>query len=95
MLVHNQEINTGGFMYKNNDEAIDLEAKRLLDNGIYTDLEKAYSEAEKIITEIRVEFKKKQEKKEFRSRIKSIKRALSDDEFRNNVPYNHRNQWSK
>ncbi|HBR2818815.1 TPA: hypothetical protein L9Q46_005339, partial [Klebsiella pneumoniae] len=46
-------------MYKNHDEAIDLEAKRLLDNGIYTDLEKAYSEAEKIITEIRVEFKKK------------------------------------
>ena len=45
-------------MYKNNDEAIDLEAKRLLDNGIYTDLEKAYSEAEKIITEIRVEFKR-------------------------------------
>lgn len=49
-------------MYKNNDEAIDLEAKRLLDNGIYTDLEKAYSEAEKIITEVRVEFKKRQEK---------------------------------
>lgn len=82
-------------MYKNNDEVIDLEAKRLLDNGIYTDLEKAYREAEKIITEVRVEFKKKQEKKQFRSRIKSIKRALSDDEFRNNVPYNHRNQWSK
>ena len=82
-------------MYKNNDEAIDLVAKRLLDNGIYTDLEKAYREAEKIITEVRVEFKKKQEKKQFRSRIKSIKRALSDDEFRNNVPYNHRNQWSK
>ena len=82
-------------MYKNNDEAIDLEAKRLLDNGVYTDLETAYSEAEKIITEIRVEFKKKQENKQFRSRIKSIKRALSDDEFRNNVPYNHRNQWSK
>ncbi|VUS27955.1 hypothetical protein SB6412_00405 [Klebsiella pasteurii] len=82
-------------MYKNNDEAINLEAKRLLDNGIYNDLEKAYSEAEKIITEIRVEFKKKQEKKQFRSRIKSIKRALSDDDFRNNVPYNHRNQWSK
>lgn len=58
-------------MYKNNDEAIDLEAKRLLDNGIYTDLEKAYSEAEKIITEIRIEFKKKQEKQEFRSRVKS------------------------
>lgn len=82
-------------MYKNNDEAIDLEAKRLLDNGIYTDLEKAYREAEKIIVEIRVEFKKKQEKKEFRSRIKSIKRALSDDEFRTNIPYNHINQWSK
>lgn len=82
-------------MYKNNDEAIDLEAKRLLDNGIYTDLEKAYIEAEKIITEIRVEFKKKQEKKQFRSRIKSIKRALSDDEFRNNIPYNHRHQWRK
>ncbi|MDC0728916.1 hypothetical protein POH93_26525 [Phytobacter diazotrophicus] len=75
-------------MYKNNDEAIDLEAKRLLDNGIYTDLEKAYREAEKIITEVRVEFKKKQEKKQFRSRIKSIKRALSDDEFRSNIPYN-------
>lgn len=85
----------GGFMYKNNDEAIDLEAKRLLDNGLYTDLEKAYSEAEKIITEIRVEFKKKQEKKQFRSRIKSIKRALSDDEFITNIPYNHINQWSK
>lgn len=82
-------------MYKNNDEAIDLEAKRLLDNGIYTDLEKAYSEAEKIITAIRVEFRKKQEKKQFRSRIKSIKRALSDDEFRTNIPYNHINQWSK
>lgn len=82
-------------MYKNNDEAIDLEAKRLLDNGIYTDLEKAYSEAEKIITEIRVEFKKKQEKKQFRSRIKAIKRALSDDEFRSNIPYNHRHQWRK
>lgn len=82
-------------MYKNNDEAIDLEAKRLLDNGIYTDLGKAYSEAEKIITGIRIEFKKKQEKKQFRSRIKSIKRALSDDEFRSNIPYNHRHQWRK
>ena len=82
-------------MYKNNDEAIDLEAKRLLDNGIYTDLEKAYREAEKIITEVRVEFKKKQEKKQCRSRIKSIKRALSDDEFRSNIPYNHRHQWRK
>ncbi|QLO43387.1 hypothetical protein HV198_15055 [Citrobacter freundii] len=82
-------------MYKNNDEAIDLEAKRLLENGIYTDLEKAYSEAEKIITKVRVEFKKKQKKQQFRSRIKSIKRALSDDEFRSNVPYNHRNQWGK
>ena len=82
-------------MYKNNDEAIDLEAKRLLDNGIYTDLEKAYSEAEKIITKVRVEFKKIQEKQQFRSRIKSIKRALSDDEFRSNIPYNHRHQWRK
>ncbi|HDS3020427.1 TPA: hypothetical protein QIE68_004655 [Klebsiella pneumoniae subsp. pneumoniae] len=82
-------------MYKNNDEAIDLEAKRLLDNGIYIDLEKAYSEAEKIISEIRVEFKKKQEKKQFRSRIKSIKRALSDDELRSNITYNHRHQWRK
>ncbi|CAI1684888.1 Uncharacterised protein [Serratia grimesii] len=82
-------------MYKNNDEAIDLEVKRLLDNGIYTDLGKAYNEAEKIITEIRVEFRKKQEKKQFRSRIKSIKRALSDDEFRSNIPYNHRHQWRK
>lgn len=82
-------------MYKNNDEAIDHEAKRLLDNGIYTDLKQAYSEAEKIITEVRVEFKKKQERKHFRSRIKSIKRALSDDEFGSNIPYNHRHQWRK
>lgn len=82
-------------MYKNNDEAIDLEAKRLLDNGIYTDLEQAYSGAEKIITEVRVEFKKKQEIQQFRSRIKSIKRILSDDEFGSNIPYNHRNQWRK
>ena len=59
-------------MYKNNDEAIDLEAKRLLDNGIYTDLEKAYSEAEKIITEIRVEFKKKQEKKQEQMMISEV-----------------------
>lgn len=82
-------------MYKNNDEVIDLEAKRLLDNGIYTDLENAYIEAEKIITEVRVEFKKKQEKQQFPSRIKSIKRALLDDEFRGNFPYNHRNQRRK
>lgn len=33
-------------MFKN-DEAIDLEAKRLLDDGIFTDFEKAYLEAEK------------------------------------------------
>jgi hypothetical protein len=49
-------------MYKNNDEAIDLEAKRLLDNGIYTDLEKAYSEAEKIITEIELNLKRNRKK---------------------------------
>ena len=34
-------------MFKKNDEAIDLEAKRLLDDGIFTDFEKAYLEAEK------------------------------------------------
>ncbi|GKQ00710.1 hypothetical protein NUKP74_44120 [Klebsiella quasipneumoniae] len=37
----------GSLIYKNNDEAIDWEAKRLLDDGIYTDTEQAYLEAEK------------------------------------------------
>lgn len=40
-------------MYKNNDEATDGEAKRLLDDGIYTDTEQAYLAAEKIVIQIR------------------------------------------
>lgn len=34
-------------MYKNNDEAIDWEVKRLLDDSIYIDTEQAYLAAEK------------------------------------------------
>lgn len=37
-------------MYKNNDEAIDWEVKRLLDDGIYTDTQKAYLAADKIVS---------------------------------------------
>lgn len=40
-------------MYKNNDEAIDWEAKKLLDEGVYTDTDQAYLEAEKRVNQIR------------------------------------------
>lgn len=45
-------------MYKNNDEAIGWEAKRLLENGI--DTEQAYLEAEKIVVNIREQAKQRQ-----------------------------------
>lgn len=47
-------------MYKNNDEAIDWEVKRLLDEGIYTDTEQAYLAAEKIVSQIREQAKQSQ-----------------------------------
>lgn len=47
-------------MYKNNDEAIDWEAKRLLDDGIYSDTEQAYLEAEKIVINIREQANQRQ-----------------------------------
>lgn len=40
-------------MYKNNDEVIACEAKKLLDEGVYTDTEQAYLEAEKRVIHIR------------------------------------------
>lgn len=61
-------------MYKNNDEAIDWEVKRLLDDGIYTDTEQAYLAAEEIVSRIREQAKQSQNKKQFKSRIKSIKK---------------------
>lgn len=63
-------------MYKNNDEAIDWEAKRLLDDGIYTDTEQAYLEAEKIVINIREQAKQRQIKQQFKIKIKSIKKKL-------------------
>ncbi|WP_241365526.1 hypothetical protein, partial [Klebsiella pneumoniae] len=56
-----------------------LEAKRLLDNEIYTDLENAYSEADNIIKEASVEFNKTHEKKQLQSPVKSIKQRLSNN----------------
>lgn len=61
-------------MYKNNDEAIDWEVKRLLDDGIYTDTEQAYLAAEEIVSRIREQAKQSQNKQQFKSRIKSIKK---------------------
>jgi hypothetical protein len=56
-------------MYKNNDEAIDWEAKRLLDDGIYTDTQQAYLEAEKIVINIREQAKQRQIKQQFKLKI--------------------------
>lgn len=64
----------GDVMYKNNDEAIDWEVKRLLDDGIYTDTEQAYLAAEEIVSRIREQAKQSQNKQQFKSRIKSIKK---------------------
>ncbi|EMJ3153661.1 hypothetical protein AAEY46_001899 [Yersinia enterocolitica] len=74
-------------MYKNNDEAIDLEVKRLLDDGIYTDTEQAYSAAEKIVRQIREQAKQRQIKQQFKFRIKSVKKKLSSGYDYADIPY--------
>ncbi|CNJ29185.1 hypothetical protein CBW53_09700 [Yersinia frederiksenii] len=73
-------------MYKNNDEAIDLEAKKLLDEGVYTDTEQAYLEAEKRINQIREKFREHQTKQHFKLKIKSIKKKLNNDDY-TRIPY--------
>lgn len=65
-------------MYKNNDEAIEWEAKRLLDDGIYTDTEQAYLEAEKTVINVREKEKQRQIKQQFKFKIKSIKKQISN-----------------
>ncbi|KEA53916.1 hypothetical protein DT73_04510 [Mangrovibacter sp. MFB070] len=74
-------------MYKNNDEAIDWEARRLLDDGIYTDTEQAYLEAEKIVINIREQAKQRQIKQQFKLKIKSVKKKIGNGYDYENVPY--------
>lgn len=74
-------------MYKNNDEAIDWEAKRLLDDGIYTDTEQAYLEATKIVIQIREKAKQHQIKQQFKFKIKSIKKKIGNGYDYENIPY--------
>jgi len=80
-------------MYKNNDEAIDWEVKRLLDDGIYTDTEQAYSAAEKIVSQIREQAKQRQIKQQFKFRIKSIKKQLSSGYDYADIPYSKRKKY--
>lgn len=80
-------------MYKNNDEAIAWEVKRLLDDGIYTDTEQAYSVAEKIVSQIREQAKQRQIKQQFKFRIKSIKKQLSSGYDYADIPYSKRNKY--
>ncbi|MDT7486033.1 hypothetical protein [Citrobacter koseri] len=74
-------------MYKNNDEAIDWETKRLLDEGIYTDTEQAYLAAEKIVNQIREQAKQRQIKQQFRLKVRSIKKQLNNGYDYANIPY--------
>lgn len=86
----------GDIMYKNNDESIDWEAKRLLDDGIYTDTEQAYLEAEKIVINIREQAKQRQIKQQFKLKIKSIKKQIGNgyDYDYVDVPYaNKKKHW--
>ncbi|HEE0121647.1 hypothetical protein ACCW94_20950 [Enterobacter soli] len=81
-------------MYKYNDEAIDWEAKRLLDDGIYTDTEQAYLEAEKIVINIRERAKQGQIKKQFKLKIKSIKKQIANGYDYADIPYaNKKKHW--
>ncbi|MGM3181530.1 hypothetical protein [Dickeya oryzae] len=85
-------------MYKNNDEAIDWEAKRLLDDGIYTDTEQAYLEAEKIVNQIREKAKQHQIKQQFKLKIKSVKKQIGNGYGYDyaNVPYaNKKKHWGE
>ena len=80
-------------MYKNNDEAIDWEVKRLLDDGIYTDTEQAYLAAKKIVSQIREQAKQCQIKQQFKFRVKSIKKKLSSGYDYTEIPYSKRNKY--
>lgn len=80
-------------MYKRNDEAIDWEAKRLLDEGIYTDTEQAYLEASKIVNKIREQAKQYQIKQQFKFKIKSIKKKIGNGYDYANVPYSNKNKY--
>ncbi|MCS3604483.1 hypothetical protein M2371_003723 [Buttiauxella sp. BIGb0471] len=80
-------------MYKNNDEAIDWEVKRLLDDGIYTDTEQAYLAAKKIVSQIREQAKQSQIMQQFKFRVKSIKKKLSSDYDYTDIPYSKRNKY--
>jgi hypothetical protein len=80
-------------MYKNNDEAIDWEVKRLLDDGIYTDTEQAYLAAEKIVRQIREQATQRQIKQQFKFRIKSIKKQLNRGYDYADIPYSKRNKY--
>ncbi|TYL41592.1 hypothetical protein [Dickeya sp. ws52] len=83
-------------MYKNNDEAIDWEAKRLLDDGIYTDTEQAYLEAEKIVNQIREKAKQHQINQQFKLKIKSIKKRIGNGYDYADVPYvNKKKHWGE
>ncbi|MEI7238647.1 hypothetical protein WCU73_12515 [Pectobacterium brasiliense] len=83
-------------MYKNNDEAIDWEAKRLLDDGVYTDTEQAYLEAERIVNQIREQAKQRQIKQNFKLKVKSIKKQISNGYDYANVPYvNKKKYWGE
>ncbi|MGM3161011.1 hypothetical protein ACS25C_09510 [Dickeya undicola] len=83
-------------MYKNNDEAIDWEAKRLLDDGIYTDTVQAYLEAEKIVNQIREQVKQRQIKQQFKLKVKSIKKQIGNGYDYADVPYaNKKKHWGE
>lgn len=94
VVKDNEQHMQGGSMYKNNDEAIDWEAKRLLDDGIYTDTEQAYLEAEKIVINIREQAKQRQIKQQFKMKIKSIKKQIGNGCDYVDIPYsNKKKHW--
>lgn len=74
-------------MHKNHDEAIDWVARQLIEDGIYTNIEQAYSHATDIINRKREEIRVKQEKDYFRFRIKSIKKRIASGYEYANIPY--------
>ncbi|HEJ0182542.1 TPA: hypothetical protein SLO90_003291 [Citrobacter koseri] len=80
-------------MYKNNDEAIDWEAKRLLNDGIYTDTEQAYLEAEKIVVNIREQAKQHQIKQQFKMNIRSIKKQIGNGYDYADIPCSNKKKY--
>lgn len=77
-------------MYKNNDEAIEWEAKRLIDDGVYIDAEQAYLEAEKIVINIREQARQRQINQQFKFKIKSIKKKIDNSYDYANTPYSNK-----